>query len=280
MKETEEGKLLAAYILGNLSEAAETRLEDEYLTDESAREKLLIVEDELVDAYIEDHLTADERKQLESRFLASPQGQRKLELTIALMGLASEPTQESHPIVIQPEPRHFFGRTIRWVAIAATLVCAIVLWNRLKPTGSDSANSRSGRDGEQTSRTSVTPPSRSNLPPVASIILNPVTRNVDKLERLTIPAATVEVKIQLNLETANHKTYKATILNRGEKEVWSGQGLQSRVFKGGAAIDLDVPAASLNGGEYTLLLRPDKNGAHPIAEYAFTVEKGQPPQQP
>jgi hypothetical protein len=88
MNEPERDKRLSDYLLGQLPEAEEGRLEQEYLADAELQERLLLIEDDLVDAYAHGELGGGERRHLEQGLLASPRGRRKLELARGLMAAA------------------------------------------------------------------------------------------------------------------------------------------------------------------------------------------------
>src|SRR5262249_52761011 len=95
VKEADDNKQMADYILGHLPEAEEARLEAQYLADPRFQEQLLFVEDELVDDYVHGRLSTADRALLETRFLASPRGRRKLEFVNSLVRLAGEePSRE------------------------------------------------------------------------------------------------------------------------------------------------------------------------------------------
>ena len=64
----DDDRLLTRYLLGELSGSRQTRLEEKLLADEGWYERLLIVEDELIDAYVRDELVADKRSRFEARF--------------------------------------------------------------------------------------------------------------------------------------------------------------------------------------------------------------------
>src|SRR5437763_15441052 len=67
---------LISYLLGELSEQEQIRLESEYLGDKEKFELLQVARDDLMDAYVAGKLSADKRKQFETHLLDSP-GQRQ-----------------------------------------------------------------------------------------------------------------------------------------------------------------------------------------------------------
>src|SRR5205807_2119173 len=143
------------YLLGQLPELDEIRLEDEYLTDASTQAELLSVEDELVDAYARGQLSPDERQRLEQRFLSSPRGREKLQTAKSLAIVAAQlRAAQARPAPAMPaaaasaaplsskEPpptRPRWRRMERWsfgLAFSAAAIAVIVgwtLWSRRSP---------------------------------------------------------------------------------------------------------------------------------------------------
>lgn len=79
----EEGRL-REYLLGDLSEDAKERLEKRLMTDDEDFQELLIEEDELVDDYVRDRLSAHDRLQFENHFLCTPERRGKLRFSATL----------------------------------------------------------------------------------------------------------------------------------------------------------------------------------------------------
>jgi hypothetical protein len=277
VKQPGEDKRLTDYLLGNLPESEEIRLEEEYLADPDAQERLAAAEDDLVDSYHRGGLSAQERKQLETRFLASPRGRRDLALAKSLTALASQQRPAA-----EPRPLPFFR--LRWALTAAALllILAVGWWmkERMLPPGPKQAEIQPGNTNGQTGGAVAHP---TNTPPptaspeenalIASIILRPAARNAGPSAILNIPFGTRTVKIRLALEVDNHKSYKATLLGAGDEPKWSGHHLKAESGASGRAIVLSLPAALLETGEYTILLAADEDQAGPLAEYIFIVLK-------
>ncbi|MGH6628111.1 MAG: hypothetical protein ACREB3_00080, partial [Burkholderiales bacterium] len=76
---------LISYLLGELSEAEEAQLEQQYLQDEALHQQLLLAEDELVESYLRGELAREQCHRFESHFLASPARRKRLESTRVMM---------------------------------------------------------------------------------------------------------------------------------------------------------------------------------------------------
>src|SRR6476620_2826112 len=59
------------YLLGKLSDSEAALLEQRYFADDSVFDDIEIAEDELIDAYVQDRLSTEDRKQFETKFLSS-----------------------------------------------------------------------------------------------------------------------------------------------------------------------------------------------------------------
>src|SRR5262249_53784088 len=155
------------------------------------------------------------RKRFEAGFLASPRGRRKLELAKSLMLVAS-----ARKPAAQPKAALFFS--MRWAFAAAALLLLFVLgWSiRQKMRQRPPAQSAGGRHNEtnhqppavssgqadQTPARAEGPSEHPQTPVLASIILRPVARNIEQSPRVKVPRG-VQMKIQLDLEADNHKSY-------------------------------------------------------------------------
>jgi anti-sigma factor RsiW len=60
------------YLLGSLSEPEKSRLEAEFFVNDASFEELEIAEDELIDDYVREELSADERRKFRAKLMTSP----------------------------------------------------------------------------------------------------------------------------------------------------------------------------------------------------------------
>jgi hypothetical protein len=87
---TEE--LIARYLLGDLPEEEQARLEDRAFSDGDYMRNIVAVESELIDEYVRGGLSDSDRLQFERRFLASAERQRKVEFARALANVIPRAT--------------------------------------------------------------------------------------------------------------------------------------------------------------------------------------------
>ena len=81
-------KEVRRYLLGQLEEAEQERIELQLLTDPSFGEEFDTVVDELTDQYVRNELSDDERKRAEKHFLNTPERRQKLAFATELLGQA------------------------------------------------------------------------------------------------------------------------------------------------------------------------------------------------
>ena len=275
MTEADDATEMANYILGNLSEADEARLEAEYLADPRLQEELLCVEDELVDAYARGGLSKGDRARLENRFLASPRGREKLEFVNSLARFASAQSSKEQPnqsALAKPALARGFPVYRVLAAVAALLFVLTLGWSFRERLLHRSEQARHKHPVSETPSPS-SPAGAGKQPVLVSILLEAASRNVGHAQRANIPPDVQKVHIQVDVRPALHSSYRVALVNAKDQIQWSGSGLKPRSIASGIVIDLDLPASAFEPGEYTLLLSPNANGARPVAEYVFVIEK-------
>jgi anti-sigma factor RsiW len=92
---------LRQYLLGDLTEEARRRVEQRLLTEPDFLEELLAGEEELIDEYVGDELSGDERLKFERHFLGTPERRRQLSFARALSRYVSE--SEAKEVVVRED---------------------------------------------------------------------------------------------------------------------------------------------------------------------------------
>jgi anti-sigma factor RsiW len=88
MSVTSDDNLLRAYLLGALPEAETETCDELSFTDDAFVARLQAVENDLIDAYLQNELSSNEREQFQSYFLASPRRQEKVKFAQSLQSFA------------------------------------------------------------------------------------------------------------------------------------------------------------------------------------------------
>ena len=114
---------LRRYVLGGLDEGGRSELEEQLVTEPDVFEALGVVEDELIEEYLDGTGTDLDRGAFEREFLTSSQRQARLRLAKSLRkhasrGMAAAPAR--------PQPVSGAGRwQPAWLALAAALVVSL-----------------------------------------------------------------------------------------------------------------------------------------------------------
>src|ERR1044072_1838145 len=98
---SENNNELRQYLLGDLTEEARRRVEQRLLTEPDFLEELLAGEEELIDDYVGNELSDDERLKFERHFLCTKERRQQLSFARALSRYVSE--SEAKEGVVQEE---------------------------------------------------------------------------------------------------------------------------------------------------------------------------------
>ena len=101
-------KLITRFLLGELSEEQQIEIEDRAFSDQEFLAGITAVENDLIDEYVRDEMSQNDRRRFESRFLASESRRKRVEFARALTRVMSETrvTERETPTVI--------ARTVSW----------------------------------------------------------------------------------------------------------------------------------------------------------------------
>ena len=93
---------MARYLLGELSDEQAIAIEDRAFADKKYLASITSVENDLIDEYVRNELSADERKRFEKQFLASVERRKRVEFARALAGVMAEDAAPKK--VVAPKP--------------------------------------------------------------------------------------------------------------------------------------------------------------------------------
>lgn len=85
IQESEDTRLLIRYLLDDLSEGEQERVEERYASDETFYTKLLATEDELIDSYVLGDISLHDLARFEQVYLTNPHRRKKVESNRALL---------------------------------------------------------------------------------------------------------------------------------------------------------------------------------------------------
>ena len=302
--------LTADMLLGKLPEEQRVEMEQRFFADQALFDELLMAENELTDAYVAGHLTADDRSRFEERFLINPVQRQRAIFADALIKYASREAASnsserantmggifaSLSSIFSMRPLALsFGAA---AAVVLVLTAVFLLVNRPGPvTDTDIARVQAPETAVPTAET------KENQPPAANETVTVPNANHDAgsrnapLPKVSTPirpatmVSTIFLTIGSTRGAAGTKAYNLpakstdvrlrlaledssfTYYTAVVETVEGRQIVSQRATKRGDSVTLLVPASHLTKGDYIVTLKGSKKNAVPqtIGEYSFTV---------
>lgn len=268
--------VLREFLLGKLDDAERERIEGLYLTDSEAREKVLVLEQELIEDYLEDSLSAEDREKFVLRYGQTSAQLQQLRITRAIKDWAVRKNAEGPKVPVQSSVwnrlrarlpvKPAFVIPIAATAMVAIVVSGVWLNSRMK---------RAALDEELAGLN--TPASLREVPErMFGLNLSPGTvRSTDPQLVIKRPAAETAI-VELHLlwiQRERYATYHAEVRRVGGDELFAISNLQAE-NNGRYEIRLRFRARIISPGQYQVKLSGiDSAGAAGITEeYLFIVD--------
>jgi anti-sigma factor RsiW len=304
-QETKTEEQLIQYLLGQLHEEEQARIEEQYFADRDFHDELRAIERDLMDRYVHGELPQPEQEQFERYFLSSPRRRQKVEFARALMqSLAQAPAaaaaeSASDRSLMLPV---LTGRHRAWLWAAAAVVILIggwliVSWQKESSLNQAEQTAQQPRDQRPSGQPTIQPPESTSqqtppitrppevVPPprpgpplpvrVATIVLTPsLGRGSDATPKLIIDGH-VQVRLQLHFEEGDYTTYQAVLRTAEGDEVWRQDQLMLRRTQSGPAIIVTLPASHFSSRDYTIRLSgvTAEAAVEEVSSYYFRAEK-------
>jgi hypothetical protein len=271
--------LLREFLLGKLADADRERMEGLFLTDSATRERMLAIEQDLIDDYLEDSLNQEDKQRFLSRYAQTDEQRRQLRIAGAIKDWAVREARAPHPAASTVS---VWNRIWTWlrlkprlvVPIAITIAIAIVF-------GIVWLNSREEQQKhlalEQELAQLNSPASMREVPPqITPFDLKPVSvRSGQPQAELKIPVEIRFIELRLPwIQTERYSMYQAEVRRVGDREAFTVSNLEAE-SNGGYTIRLRLPAQMLTTGDYQIELTgiPADGSARSSEEYSFVVVK-------
>lgn len=271
--------LLREFLIGNLDDEQRDRIESQFLTDAKARERILAVEQDLIEDYLEESLTTAEKERFLHIYGRTAEQRQKLRITKSIKDWAvSEASVLQAAAAPVPIWSRFWTRVrvkpLFIVPIAATVVVAIVLalvWLNSKVKQSKHLAV------EQELAEINSPGNLREVPSqMVSLDLKPVTvRSVEMQTGFNLRADVELVELRLAwIQKQRYSAYQAELRRLGDDEVFRIPNLQAE-NDGAYTIRVRVPAHILSRGSYQIQIKGINNdgSASPAEEYHFAVRE-------
>jgi hypothetical protein len=261
--------LLRQYLLGKLNEEERQGIDKLFITDTRARDRVLAAEQELIEDYLEDSLTKEDKQIFLSHYAQTPEQRRQLRIDKSIKDWAVKETQ-SGPVSSSSWSRFLEPLRLRpafIIAIATAFLVAILvgyIWlNRAMEY----------RAVQREVAQLNTPASLNQSPPqMVSLSLTPVTvRSGETQNQLAkrVDSRLVELRL-LAIDEGKYQTYRVVVYHVGAKEPITTVDVNAEKSD---TIRFRLPARILANGSYRIELSgiTSDGSRSPTEEYVFTV---------
>jgi hypothetical protein len=276
--------LIRRFLLGDVDEEEHERIERRFISDHDVYDKIVVIEDELIEDYIEDSLTASDREKFLAQYGHTPKERRRLRIVKAIKEHAvAEATVSRKPKSIQPRWLNVIS-ALRLrdpgflIPVAAILVIAFVVglvWlmdirnKREQETNRRVAIERELADLNAPANVGAV------MPQTVSLVLAPVSaRSVGPQTDLRARTDIRVLELQLLwTQREQYSSYQAVLRRVGDSRQLTLPNLHVQKTTGGTAVPLKLPAHILTRGLYQITLNGIGSSGAPgqAEEYSFTV---------
>jgi hypothetical protein len=298
------------FLLGELSPEEQGEVEEQAFLDADSFEFLQAAAEDLIDEFLYNDLSDDEKKRFKEHFLAGPGRHADLRIAQALQKHVTQlpPAPAAAGNLVHPQEKFSWrewlnlrGGPLRLSLATGLLVILVltVVWLALRtlrqdgpppiqvrqqtietPTpanqGSETphvpTNSPAPKENQPTP-----PPFNQPAPVVYSFVLIPggPVRGEGIVTTVKLPSASGIARLELPLiETTTYGTYQATLESDEGTRIRRWPNLRARVLESGKGVEISMPAALLESQQgYRVILRgiSSDGKVHDIGSYHFQV---------
>jgi hypothetical protein len=241
---------LREYLLGRLPDEARGALEEAYFADQDLYDRLLEMQNDLVDAWARNALSPDDRRAVEERLLSGPSGseRKRLALTLARADHARG-TQQAIPS--RAASPHRFSAPLAIAATIAAIGVSTTLWlamDNARLRRSIAATPAPAATDRGSMVASALPSSNAEI---AEFRLAPGVVRSDQTPRtIQLPPQARLVRVLLETDDAA-ASFVAGVERAGAGRIWTQGGL---VRRDGKTVTVWLPSELLTAGDYEILL--------------------------
>jgi len=264
MKTDEDQYPIKQYLLGSLGDAEREMIEEQIITSPEYLEKVMMVETELIDEYLADSLSEDDRRRFLEHFLSTVKQAQKLDFAKALVNYTAKSKAHSPPISRRIRlPAFWKGRIHnllaatgkpRFFPIAATVSIVFVIslvigwWIAHTPEQSlekelAQLNNSDKPDPRTSSDYFVIGPLRPGL-----------VRDFEEAQKSIVPIDKNIVQLQLEIGVSNYPSYHTTLATSEGRKVFTLAGVKPSSSENQKIVVLYMPSRVLTAGDYQLEL--------------------------
>jgi hypothetical protein len=292
---TESDEILRGYLLGELAPPEETALEERYFSDPQLFDRIVDVENDLVDKYARGLLSGEVRRRFESHYLADPRRRERAEFAATL---AAKTKRTTKPLAARrAKSESWLGRfqamgrpRFAWAfSLVLLLLLGLIFWFAIETEKLHRQLARIDAEragGEQREHDlqqkiaaeqqhaeelsaelermrSVQPEVQASPSPASATAFVSLALGIAGIRGaesgapriLLIPPKTEQVRLLLNLKESDYPAYRAVLQSADGQEVFTWKQLGARSGKSGVQLTLTAPAQRFATGDYILTLK-------------------------
>jgi hypothetical protein len=271
--------VLRQYLLGNLPEHEWEEIEQRLLREDDFASNIEVIEDEIIEDYLQGTLSAEERRAVETHFLCPPERRRKLWFARLLRShLQGQQQPAVKPIAIPWFRRPAFS----WAMSLATATLLITVVGLGVYTANLSRSLQHEKDDRQMAQASLEQERKRVEKVQAQLLLlqqqtggeqgavaanQSVVLNLMELERgqSGVPELNQNVEVHIALVHGVRSSYEATLQSASISKIWSKAGLKPTGYQ----LVFTIPRNILPPGEYSLIIQGE--GDTHKSTYPFVV---------
>lgn len=252
------------YLLRDVTDEESLTIEREYFESEDALEAIAAAEDDLIEDYLDDALTLEDRRKFEREYLATAGHRRRVE-TIRQLRNTAMPSGHAARWRLADRSRRARLR-VAMLATAAILILVVGMAARFRSRSAATDASRPPLNAEHSAPSAPQSPIPRTPRVFAFVVPAQSLRSTVDADALIIPVDTDIVSLQLPSEGNDQATH-ATVRTADAEVVWTGPVERTRA--GGPRID--VPASLLRPNDYVIAVSGDRPQSS--SRYALHVRR-------
>lgn len=277
------------YLLRRVSDAEAERFEERILSEDACADGVREAEDDLIDDYARERLSAEDRDAVERHLLRTDDGRARERVARALSSISQQ-----HGDAVGAEGKDDTSRgkrsawrAGRWVAPVGLLVAASLAFVVLVVSRTSAPQHTSPAADVGQTPLLVEPHDASPTPvqatPYAVLLLADVRRGAGRAERIEIPAGTEQVRLQTEVPdgpsaTGGDASYQVAVRSSDGQELFTSEPLAVRQVGAYRIVEAAIPAQRLGDGVRRIeLVRRDGGITRTVFEWQVDVRSGAAP---
>jgi hypothetical protein len=272
-----EEDAIRRYLLGTLDQSKWDEMEQKLLSSEDLSQTAGVIEDEIIEQYLDGELDDRDKRAVKTHFLRPPEHRRKMRFAAMIRDRLRQESAGVPKDVSRIQPL-FFPRS-RPIWAYGGYAAAVVLGGLSSYLGLMQTFSRHAQATLQTELTQERERTASleeklqalQAPSGKTLDLQPgIVRGSGMVPQIALPPPPQRIRIELVLPYASSALFHARLRHNGT-EVWSGTGLKAVPSSSASTLLLEVPVES---GKYDLEVNPEAN-PHGQITYPFDAKIAQ-----